>query len=85
MTIRLRLQPRARRNSLVRTPEGGWKLYLTAPAVEGRANQALIDFFADGLRIPRSRVQILSGQKSRQKVVALDGVLEEQLRRLAAG
>ncbi|MBI3934696.1 MAG: DUF167 domain-containing protein [Acidobacteria bacterium] len=82
MTIELRVQPRARRNALLPGPEGTWKLYLTAPAVEGRANQALIEFFARGLRIARSRVRLLSGKTSRHKVVALDGITEEQFRRI---
>ena len=80
MTVELRVQPRAKRNALVPTPDGQWKLYLTAPPVEGQANQALTEFFAKGLGIARSRVRLLSGEKSRQKVVVLDGISEEQFR-----
>ena len=82
MTIELRVQPRAKRNALVLWQDGLWKLYLTAPAVEGQANQGLIEFFARGLGIARARVRIIRGLSSRQKVVALDGVSEEHLRRL---
>ncbi|MBI4480039.1 MAG: DUF167 domain-containing protein [Acidobacteria bacterium] len=84
MTIELRVQPRAKRNALVPAPEGRWKLFLTAPAVEGKANAALIEFFAKGLGIARSRVRLLSGEKSRHKAVALDGINEQQLRSLVA-
>ncbi|MBI2819236.1 MAG: DUF167 domain-containing protein [Acidobacteria bacterium] len=80
MTIELRVQPRAKRNALVLAPDGRWKLYLTAPPVEGQANQALIQFFSKRLGIARSRVHLLAGEKSRQKVVALDGISEEEFR-----
>jgi uncharacterized protein (TIGR00251 family) len=83
VTIELRVQPRARRNALVAGPEGRWKLYLTAPALEGQANHALVEFFAKGLGIARGRVRLLSGTKSRHKVVHLDGITAEQLRSLS--
>ena len=83
MTIELRVQPRARRNALVPAANGGWKLYLTAPPVEGRGNEALIGFFAKRLGIARTRVRLHSGEKSRQKIVILDGITEEQLRGIA--
>ena len=78
MTVEVRVQPRAKRNALRPMQGGGWKLALTAPPVEGKANQALVDFFAKGLQISRSRVRILGGEKSRQKVVSLDGISEAQ-------
>ena len=46
--------------------------------MEGKANQACIEFFARGLGIARSRVKLLSGEKSRHKVIALEGVSEEE-------
>ena len=84
MILRVRVQPRARKNALAGQIEQEWKLLLTAPPVEGRANQACIEFFARGLRIPQSRVRLLSGEKSRHKVLELDGVSEEEFVRFAA-
>ena len=84
MTVEVRVQPRAKRNALLPASEGRWKLYLTAPAVEGQANQALVEFFAKRLGIARSRVRLLSGERSRQKVVALEGISAEQFLALAA-
>jgi uncharacterized protein YggU (UPF0235/DUF167 family) len=63
--------------------EQEWKLLLTAPPVEGRANQACIEFLARGLRIPQSRVRLVAGEKSRHKVFELDGVSEEEFLRFA--
>jgi uncharacterized protein len=84
VTIDVRVQPRAKRNALVAGGDGGWKLYLTAPAVEGQANDALVEFFSKGLRIPRARVRILSGERSRRKRVSLDDVTAAALGALAA-
>jgi len=84
MIVRVRVQPRAKKNALAGQIEQEWKLLLTAPPVEGRANQACIEFFARGLRIPQSRVRLLSGEKSRHKVLELDGVSEEEFVRFAA-
>lgn len=85
MILRVRVQPRAKKNALAGQIEQEWKLLLTAPPLEGRANQACIEFFARGLRIPQSRVRLLSGQKSRHKVLELDGVSEEEFWRFASG
>ena len=84
MILHLYVQPRARRNGFAGAVHGEWKLRLTAPPVEGKANDACVAFLARGLGIARSRVRLLSGQKSRHKVVELVGVSEEEFLRLAA-
>lgn len=61
---------------------GGWKLYLTAPPVDGKANEACIHFLAKELHIPRSKVRLISGIKSRKKVFAIDGITDQEFRRL---
>ena len=50
------------------------KVYLTAPALEGRANDALIDFLAEHFGIKRSTIEIVKGLKSRNKVVNILGL-----------
>ena len=84
MTIRVRVQPRSKNNSLGERIENEWKLHLTAPALEGKANRACIDFLANGLRIAKSRVRLVSGEKSRHKVIALDGIEEAEFLRFAS-
>ena len=56
--------------------EGGdmIKVYLTAPAVEGRANEALVDFLAGHFKVKRSTIEILKGLKSRHKIVSILGI-----------
>ena len=82
MTIEVRVQPRARKNAISPQPGGGWKLHVTAPALEGKANEACIEFLARGLGIARSRVRLLRGEKSRNKIFELEGVSEEEFERL---
>ena len=55
---------------------------LAAPPVEGAANDALVDYFAALLRIPRRAVRIVSGERGRRKRIALAGVTAEAVRQL---
>jgi uncharacterized protein (TIGR00251 family) len=56
-------------------------LALTAPPVDGRANQACIEFFANLLKVPRSSVTIASGETSRNKVIRVAGLSSDEVRR----
>ena len=85
MKIKIRVQPRAKRNRLTGQLQDEWKLQLTAPPVDGKANQACIEFFARGLGIPRSRVRLLSGEKLQHKLLELEEVTEAEFLRFAAG
>jgi uncharacterized protein len=71
--IEVRIQPRARKTAVTGFLGSTLKVALSAPPVEGRANEALVEFFSDLFRIPRSAVQILSGEHSRMKVIAITG------------
>jgi uncharacterized protein (TIGR00251 family) len=70
----VKVHPRARKNAITGTVGDAVKVALTAPPVEGRANQAVIGFLAELFAIPRSSVTIASGETSRNKVVRLAGV-----------
>jgi uncharacterized protein len=70
----VKVHPRARKNAVTGVVGDALKLSLTAPPVEGRANQAVIDFFADLFQIPRASVTIASGTTSRNKVVRITGM-----------
>jgi len=74
VSFSVKVQPRARRNAITGTLGDALKLALTAPPVEGRANQAVIEFLAETLEIPRVSVTITSGETSRYKVVRIAGV-----------
>jgi len=72
-TLKVRLHPGARKNAITGTHDGALKISLTAPPVDGKANEALIAFLADELRIPKSSITLTSGQTSRQKTLEIQG------------
>ena len=68
----------------------GWlgailKVKVQAPALDGRANAALAEFLADQLGLPRRAVVLLRGDKSRQKVVRVDGLTQAEVQRRLTG
>ena len=80
ITFAVKIQPRARRNAIVGELGDALKIALTAPPVEGRANDACVDFLADLLDLPRSSITIVSGQSSRSKVIRVAGYTLQGLR-----
>jgi uncharacterized protein (TIGR00251 family) len=74
VTFSVRVHPKARRERISGTAGDSLKLELTAPPVEGKANEACIRFFADLLKVPRSSVTIAAGASSRNKVIRIAGV-----------
>ena len=80
VTFRVKVQPRAKRNAVVGELGDALKVALTAPPIDGRANDACIEFFADLLQLPRSSIKIVSGQSSRNKVIRVTGISAEELR-----
>jgi uncharacterized protein (TIGR00251 family) len=73
-TFAVRVHPRARKNAIVGELGDALKIALTAPPIEGRANEACIEFLAESLKVPRSSVTIAAGQTSRNKVVCIHGL-----------
>ena len=71
--------PRASKNEISGRHGDAIKIRLTAPPVEGAANQALIDFLADVLGVRKSRIEILSGHASRDKIVCVVGLTPEEV------
>jgi uncharacterized protein (TIGR00251 family) len=74
----LRVKPRATRERLTVDASGELRLELHAPAAEGQANEACVYFFARALRLPQACVVILSGQKSRRKLLRVTGRSAEE-------
>lgn len=83
VSFSIKVHPRARKNAITGVVGDALKLALTAPPVEGRANQAVIEFFAELFAIPRSSVTIASGETSRNKIVRISslsrGLVEQRL------
>jgi uncharacterized protein len=79
--ITVRLQPRARANEIVGERDGVLLARVTAPPLQGRANEALRRLIAARARVGIQRVEIVRGAAHRQKVIRVHGLATEQLRR----
>ena len=80
VSFAVKVHPRARKNAITGEFGDALKVSLTTPPIEGRANQACIEFFAKLLKVPRSSVTIASGQTSRNKVIRVAGLTAQQVR-----
>ena len=79
VTFSLRVQPRASRDEIAGVMNGAMKIRLCAPALENRANEALIEYLAGVLKTSKSAVRIRSGEQSRSKRVEVFGVTRQQI------
>ena len=80
ITLNVRVIPRARKTECAGFRDDVFVIRVAAPPVEGAANDALIEYFASALHVPRRAVHIIGGDRGRRKRMAIDGVTQEQLR-----
>jgi len=73
MSIHIKVFPRAKKN-ILKKEAGQWKAAITAPAIDGKANKALIKLLADYFEVPKGRIQITKGLKSRLKTISIEGI-----------
>ncbi len=78
-SVAVRLRPRGRGDELIGFEGGVLQARVSAPPVEGRANKALCKLIAKRLRVAPSRVSVARGEKSRDKLVVVEGVDEATL------
>jgi uncharacterized protein len=76
--LHLRVSPAAGRSAIVGRYGSGWKIRIAPAAERGKANAALLDLLAETLAVPRDSVALVGGRGGRDKVVALDGISEEE-------
>ena len=76
----VKVHPRAKKNAITGKSATQLKVALTAPPVDGKANQACIEFFAKLLNVPRSSVTIAAGLIGRNKVIRVAGLTAQQVR-----
>jgi uncharacterized protein (TIGR00251 family) len=81
VTFAVRVHPRAKKNAITGEVGDALKLALTAPPVDGKANEACIEFFAKLLKVPRSSVTIAAGQTSRNKVIRVAGLSADEIKK----
>lgn len=73
-TLAIKAIPNAPRSQVVGWLGDALKVKVHAPPVEGKANEALCEFLADALQLPRRAVTVVRGDTSRQKLIAIDGL-----------
>jgi uncharacterized protein YggU (UPF0235/DUF167 family) len=78
--LSVRLTPRAARERLAAGPDDGFVAHVTAPPVEGAANEALCRLVAKAAGVAPSRVSVVRGQRGRRKLVRVDGLDEVSVR-----
>jgi uncharacterized protein (TIGR00251 family) len=87
--LQLRVSPGAARAGIVGRHGDAWKVRVSAPPEDGRANDAVIRLLADTLALPRRDIDIVAGHTARDKVVSLTGIepdeAERRLESAAAG
>jgi uncharacterized protein (TIGR00251 family) len=77
MKINIYVQPGAKKSGYAGEYDGKVKLKVSAPPVEGAANEEVVRFFSKLLKVPRSSVRIVSGELSRHKTVEVDAEMDE--------
>jgi uncharacterized protein YggU (UPF0235/DUF167 family) len=77
----VRLQTRARRNAILEERNGVLRVSVAAAPVNGQANAALCKLIAKRAGVARGRVSVIRGERSREKVVHVEGLTRDQLRR----
>ncbi len=82
LRLEIKVQPRSSKNQIAGEQEGALKIKLTAPPVEGEANQALINFLSACLKIPKRNITLLKGDTSRHKLVEIQGIDKDSLIKL---
>lgn len=77
--LKLHVTPRGSRNEIIGRRGDSLCVKITAPPVEGAANEAIVKFIAGALGVRRSQVEIVSGEKSREKTLRIVGLAQEEV------
>ncbi len=78
-TIRVRVQPNAGQNKVMRFQEGVWYIKIAAPPVEGKANEELVEFLGKVLDVGKRSLSVEKGATGKNKIVAIEGITPEQI------
>ena len=79
MLISVRVHPNAATNEVVGFTDGVLRVRVSAPPVKGRANKELLSFLSQILDVGKSKVRIIKGHKSRNKMIDVDGVSQQDI------
>ena len=73
MKVEIKVIPGAKKNAM-KQEEGRWKVYLSAPPADGKANKALLGLLAEHFQVRKSQIEITKGLKSRHKTISIKGI-----------
>lgn len=79
LAITLHIQPKARKTEIIGIHGDALKVKVAAPPIDGAANEEIIAFFARFLGVPKSRIEMTQGERSRHKTIEIDGVTAGEL------
>ena len=78
--LKVRVTPNARKNAVVSWTDDELRLKVKAPAIDGKANAALIEYLSELTGAPRSKIQVRFGEKARTKIMEIDGLAPDEVR-----
>ena len=71
LIIKLRIAPNASKNEIIKSDDGSVKVKITAPPIDGKANKALVEYFSKIFKIPKSYIEIIKGETSKDKTILI--------------
>ena len=80
--IDIKVIPRSSRTQLVEGEDGKWRLKVTSPPVEGKANKAVMEYLAKCLGVAKGKIKIIAGEKAKLKSVRVEGLDRKTVRRI---
>lgn len=82
--VHIYVQPKASKSAFVGLHDGCLKLAISSPPVDNKANKAVISFLAEFFQVPQKDIRLCSGEKSRRKLLSINGITIAELRRRIA-
>jgi uncharacterized protein (TIGR00251 family) len=71
MKLSVRIQPKSSKEAVEQLADGSYKIFVHSPPIDGKANAAVVEVLAKHFKVAKSSVKIVSGEKSRSKIVEI--------------
>lgn len=78
LIVNLKISPNAKKNEIIKTPDG-IKIKITAQPIDGKANKTLIEFLSKNFKIPKTYIEIIKGETSKEKSILFKTDSEEKI------
>jgi len=74
MKFSVKIQPKSSKEAVEQLADGSYKIFVHSPPIDGKANAAVVEVLAKHFKVAKSNVKIISGEKSRNKIVEIDAL-----------